>query len=221
MRTAAIILLLLLGSCTPAYEPPVSPSGGEPDFSQAKKLIEANCAGCAGATKEGLVRGIDAMRKVLDIGYVDRAAALRLLAGAYNALALVYTEPGSIEQGDASARRRAVLEQLIAFAPNDPAVRYEYAMTMSDREQRILALREILAVNPRHEDTRFGLAMSLAERKENESEAALLLKDLVDSTGPERAITYARRLHGVLLQLGRKTEAESLARRFNLSNSAP
>src|SRR5688572_20754824 len=98
MKTAATFLFLLLASCTPTYEPPVSPSGAEPDFSEAKKLIEANCADCAGATKEGLQRGIDGMRKVLDVGYVDRSAALRLLARAYNELSLVYAEPGSIEQ---------------------------------------------------------------------------------------------------------------------------
>jgi hypothetical protein len=214
MMKFAVVLLVLMTSCTPAYEPPV-----EPGFAEGKKLIEANCADCAGATKEGLQRGIDVMRDALDTGYVDRAAGLRLLAQAYNELALVYSEPDSVEHGQALARRRAVLEQLVAFAPGDPGVHYEYVMTFSDRDQRILSLREILAVHSDHEPTRFGLAMSLAERQGSEAEAAGLLKGLVESAEAERAVTYATRLHEVLLKLGRKTEAEDLARRFNLFRS--
>jgi hypothetical protein len=120
-------------------------------------LIEANCADCAGATREGLVQGIEAMEKALDRGYVDRGAGLRLLAKAYNDLARVYSKPGSIEYGQALGRRRAVLEQLIAFSPNDADVRYEYAMSMSDPQQTILALKEILEVDPRHEPSRAAL----------------------------------------------------------------
>jgi hypothetical protein len=215
MRIAAIAVLFLLVSCTPTYEPPPrDPS--QPDFGQAKKLIEANCADCAGATKEGLVEGIDAMQKALEVGYVDRAGGLRLLARAYNDLALVHSKPDSIEQGQALARRRAVLEQLVAFSPKNPDVRYEYVMTLSDPTQRILALREILAVEPLHEDTRFGLATSLAEQKGSEPEAVKLLAELVESSDPQRSLTYAKRLHALFLQLGRKTEASALAKRFNL-----
>jgi hypothetical protein len=216
MKTAGLILTFLMASCTPTYEPPANQNPDQPDFSQAKKLIEANCADCVGATKEGLVKGIESMQKALDAGYIDRGAALRLLAEAYNELAHVYAKPDSIEQGQALGRRRGILEQLIAFAPNDPAVRFEYAMMMADRNQRILALREILAVEPLHEDTRFGLATSLAEEKTGQAEAAKLLRELVETKNPERALAYARRLHGVLLQLGRKAEAEALSQRFNL-----
>jgi hypothetical protein len=215
MRSAAIVLLFLLASCTPTYDPPVS-NPDQPDFGRAKKLIEANCADCAGATKEGLVQGIDAMQKALDVGYVDRAAGLRLLATAYNELALLHEKPDSVEKGEALIRRRAVLEQLVAFSPNDPDARYEYVMTLSDPKQRILSLREILAVEPLHEDSRFGLAMTLAEQRGSEPEAVKLLTELVESSDGERALTYAKRLHSLLLQLGRKSEAGALGRRFKL-----
>ena len=122
MRGAALLLLFLLAGCTPVYEPPAenpAPAGLPP--AAAKKLIEGHtCAGCAGATKEGLLEGIAAMQKALDAGYIDRSAALRVLAEAYNVLAEVYARPGSSEKGEALIRRRATLEQLIAFAPNDP-----------------------------------------------------------------------------------------------------
>jgi hypothetical protein len=140
----------------PTYEPPKN-DPSQPDFGQSKKLIEDNCADCAGATKEGLVQGIEGMEKALDRGYVDRGGGLRLLAKAYNDLALVHSKPDSVEYGQALGRRRAVLEQLVAFSPKDPDVRYEYAMTFTDPQQRMLALKEVLEVHPQHEPTRAAL----------------------------------------------------------------
>jgi hypothetical protein len=212
-RTPLALVLWLLGA---------APLGAAdaPSMDRARSLIERHCGDCAGATRAGLEDGIAELERLVASADRDRAAALGLLAEAYATLAFVFCAPDSPEQRDVLARRVRTLASLLEITPDDPDARYEHAMALGEARARIAGLRRVLDADPIHEDARFGLAMSLLDEGEN-SESLRLLRGLVASSPPERAVVYARRLYGALTQLGRTDEATALARRFDLVPTEP
>jgi hypothetical protein len=68
MTAGFILLSALVGSV-------MSQDDVQSSFARAKVLIEANCADCAGRSREALEQGIDLAMKAMNAGYPDRAAA--------------------------------------------------------------------------------------------------------------------------------------------------
>jgi len=79
-------------------------------FARAKVLIEANCADCAGDSREALEQGIDLAMKAMNAGYPDRAAVLRLLVDAYGTLGVVFLKPNTPERDAAFQHRQDTLQ---------------------------------------------------------------------------------------------------------------
>src|SRR5215831_7177274 len=92
-------------------------------FARAKVLIEANCADCAGRSREALEQGIDLATKAMNAGYPDRAAVLRVLVDAYGTLGVVFLKPNTPEQTAALQHRQDTLKQLIVAVPTDANIR--------------------------------------------------------------------------------------------------
>ena len=83
----AMLVIALLGGIAWAA------GAGRETFERARRLIEANCGDCAGATRQELEDGVMALRRSLAEGYADPASVYRLLAEAYATLARVYAKP--------------------------------------------------------------------------------------------------------------------------------
>lgn len=158
--TTAVLFLVIFPSLQVRGQQPAVTRA----FETGRNLIEKNCGDCAGATQAGLQDGIREMLGAIESGYRDRVAALRLLAEAYHVLAFVYHAPESPSRRETIVLRTKTLEQLVMLAPKNAGIRYEYAMTVEDPQKQIAELRQVLAIDPPHEDTRFALAMSVAQQ---------------------------------------------------------
>jgi tetratricopeptide (TPR) repeat protein len=170
-------------------------------FIKAKTLIEANCADCPGRSQSALEEGINLATKAKDAGYGDRAAVLRLLVDGYATLGAVFLKLNTPAGEAAFNRSRDLLKELMEAVPNDANVRYEYVHShvgntesmIADIDERIEQFRQVLAINPQHENARFDLAQDLF-RKGEDDEAIALLRGLLQSIDSERAQIYAQRL---------------------------
>ena len=71
---------------------PARPSAAQ-EFAHAKESIDnANCIDCEGGTQKGLEEGIAEMKRAIEDGYPDKAAAYKLLDDAYSKYGDVYGE---------------------------------------------------------------------------------------------------------------------------------
>ncbi|MCI0540562.1 MAG: hypothetical protein L0Z50_35630 [Verrucomicrobiales bacterium] len=178
-------------------------------FVRGKELIEANGADSMGATRHGLEKGMAEVRQAIDHGYEDQVAAYKLLAHAYNTLALVYAEPDSEEQKQIFLLQRQTLEKLLELKPDDPRIRAEYARVTKDTKAEIAAWRDILASDPNDPQTRYSLGMLLVYDSQAD-EGARHLKKAVELADPHWARIYGGNARNVLIEKGKRAEADEV-----------
>ena len=203
------LLLTLAIACADARQE----ASAEDRFQRGRQFIEANCGDCMGSTRAGLEQGIGEVSKALELGYPDRLAAHRLLAGAYNTLALVFAQPDSKEQKAAFEERRQVYEKILALDPSDVETRYLYATSLRDKAQKMTQLRKVLELQPDHADARFAVGVLLVEDGRTD-DGLIELRKAFDLSGGARAEAYGTRLMQILTALGRKQEAEDIAKKL-------
>lgn len=197
----ALLMISLMGS---AQEPNL-----QERFARAKQLIESNGADSTGATRRGLERGIAELRKAIEGGYEDRALAYKLLADAYNTLALVYAGPDSQEQEKIFALRKVALERLLELKPDDPRIRAEYARAAKNKEMEITAWRDVVASGPNDADARWSLGMLLVYDGQID-EGVTHLKKMVEVADLYRGQIYTRRAQDALIEKGRMVDAAEI-----------
>lgn len=154
----ALAIGALLSGLAAAAEP------GREDFERGRRLVDANCGDCLGATRPGLEDGVAALRRALGAGFADPASIYRLLAEAYPTLAHVYSrhDPEAIRRFE--TLRRDALARLAVLTPDDPWPRYELAVSEPDRDAQPAALGRLLGERPRHAEAHAAVATILAER---------------------------------------------------------
>lgn len=178
-------------------------------FEKGKQLIESNCADCMGSTKEALKLGVAEVSKALDMGYGNKVAAYKLLADAYNTLAVVHSEPGSQEEKIYSAARQDAYLRLIDLDPQNAQFKYEYAINLSDNTKQLAALQDVLKLNPKYADAHFAIGMLLA-RTGQVDEGIVELKKAVQLADTDQSKKFGRRLIDILNGLGRDEEAKQV-----------
>ena len=182
-------------------------------FQQGKQLIEANCGDCIGSTRAGLERGIAEVRKALEMGYPDKLDAYRLLGEAYNTLALVFAKIDSPEGKEAWEQRRRAYEKILDLDPSDVESRHLYVSSLQDKAQKMAQYRKILELKPDHTDAMFRVGMLLVE--EGRSDEGLdELRKAFDLAPWYDGEPYGRALIRVLTDLGRKQEADEIAKKL-------
>jgi tetratricopeptide (TPR) repeat protein len=204
-----LVSLILLTAISLSTTAAASAQTAERHFQRGKGLIESNCADCMGSTKKALKEGIADLNKAIDMGYSDKVAAYKLLADAYNTLAIVYSDSGSQEEKTYSEARQDTYRRLLDLDPQNAQIRYEYAMTLSDSTKQIGALRDVLKLNPNYADAHFTIGMLLI-RTDQVDEGIGELKKGLQLAEPERSKVFGRRLIDILVGLGRKEEAEQV-----------
>jgi len=195
----ALVLVALLSGLAAAAEP------GREDFERGRRLVDANCGDCMGATLQGLEDGVSALRRALDAGFADPASIYRLLAEAYATLAYLHSrhDPGAIRRFE--ALRRDVLARLAALTPDDPWPRYELAISEADRDAQLAALRRLLAERPRHAEAHAAVATILEERGQL-AEAVREMEQAVACADADTIETYRRRLIALRRQAGARCD---------------
>ena len=178
-------------------------------FEKGKQLIESNCADCMGSTKEALKQGVTEVSKALELGYGDKVAAYKLLADAYNTLAVVYSEPGSEEEKIYSTARQDAYLRLIDLDPQNVQFKYEYAINLSDNTKQLAALQDVLKLNPKYPDAHFAIGMLLT-RTGQVDEGIVELKKAMQLADTDQAKLFGRRLIDILNGLGRDAEAKQV-----------
>lgn len=180
-------------------------------FVRGKKLIEHNGADSMGSTQQGFEEGIAEVRKAIELGYSDRAAAYKLLANAYNTLALFYAKPDSEEQREALLLRRDALEKLLELRPDDPRIRAEYASVIEDKEMGLAAWRDVVAEEPNDAEARLTLGVHLVQRGQID-EGMSHLRKMVELADLYRGQFYVDSAQRALNEKGKKVEAEEIRR---------
>lgn len=206
-------MLALALMLTVTVAAPASPETPAERFQRGRRLIEANCGECMGATREGLERGIQDVREALEMGYPGKKEAYRRLAEGNNTLALVFLTPDSREQHAVLGEVRKAYETLLELDPKDAGVRYEYAATLPGLDEQLVQYRKVLELKPDHADARFAVAMILLERERKDEGLQELRKAFEQAVGGA-AETYGIKLQRLLLQEGRKKEAEEVRKQL-------
>ena len=181
----------------------------EQNFQKGKQLIDSNCADCMGSTKEALKQGIAEVNKAIEMGYRDKVAAYRLLADAYNTIAVVYSEPGSQEEKTYSDARQDMYLRLIDLDPQNAQFKYEYAINLNDSSKQMAALQDVLKLNPKYADAHFAIGMLLT-RTGQVDEGIVELKKAVQLADMDQSKMFGRRLVDTLNGLGRDAEAKQI-----------
>lgn len=200
-RTIITLLLLLLTTAQVA-------AAAESDdlFATGAALIEAHCSECDGATRAGLEAGITAMRQAIDLGYANPIAAYQLLADGYATMAWVHAPLQSAEQTSYLALQDAAYRRLVELAPNDAAIRLEYATFLTDPAARLPHAQAAVSLAPESANAHFVLAVTLVEMQQygasmNEADAAIAYATV------EEANKYADYLSGMYLAAGMTAES--------------
>lgn len=145
-------------------------------FAEGKAQVEAQCADCMGATREGLTAGLKAVRAALDHGYPGSAEGWRLLAEGYGALAWGFLPPDSPAQADALGAQREAYERWLDVEPRNTKALYDFAFTFSEPERRRPILERLLEVDPGHAEGLFGLGQVDLEQGRDEVGLARMRK---------------------------------------------
>ena len=168
---ACIVVALLLAPGDPGAQTAAQ------RVEHGRRLVEANCADCAGATRRGLEEGIAELERALAEGHADDIAAYRLIVAALNVLRLVHAAPDSPEQEAIYARQRATYARLLARVPDDAEAHRAYALSLdaSRPEEQIRHLRRAmeLADHERAAQDRRALVRILAAAGRTTEHAAL------------------------------------------------
>jgi tetratricopeptide (TPR) repeat protein len=175
-------------------------------FLKGRALIENNCGDCHGGTRLALEEGIEAVKRAIELGYRDEAAASKALAEAYNILSLVYAPPDSFERASIRGKQDAVYKRLLELVPDDPQVRLDYAVFVDDAGAKLEHARVAATLAPEWADARFLLAATLLESG-NWEEALPEAEAAIEQANCGAVARYGRRLGELFDRAGRPKEA--------------
>jgi tetratricopeptide (TPR) repeat protein len=195
IKTSAIMLVSLFGVFT-ATAVLLGQSKWETQVAEARRLIEANCPDCEGASKEGLRQGIDLLDDALRNGDSSQVSATELLANAYGTLAILYTSDGSPEQRDLLKRKMNLYKEMLVKQPEDLNLLWKYsaaAEEASSFNEEIHSLERLLQIQ--HDDTSARFALALACIRAGKVDRAVLEGQTAIRSADQRQID----LYGDLL----------------------
>src|SRR5258708_1005936 len=166
---AFVVAVVLCWSSVFAWtqQPPGNEVGEQ--FARAKRLIDANCGECSGASRTGLEQGISELLKAIANGAGNMDAAYELLEEAYNTLETLYTVPRSPEHDELAQRRIQIYRDLVVRHPIDPDLLLKYAKVTEDAgetSEEISALDRLLKVDPTKNEARFALSLALVKNRD-------------------------------------------------------
>lgn len=202
--TAAAAFLLAASVC-------VQGQSAKERFLRGKELIETNGPDSMGATRHGFEQGIAEVRKAIGEGYEDQIAAYKVLAEAYNDLALVYAQPDSKEQSEIFLLQRQALEKLLELAPGDARIRADYARLLKDVNAEIEAWRDVVADEPNNAEARWRLGVLLVHEGQID-EGMTQLRKMVELADLYPGQTYASVARDHLIDKSRTAEAAEISR---------
>ena len=189
-----------------------SRTAAEARFALGRDLATRNGIDAPGASKEGLQRAESELVSALGLGYGDAAAAQRLLAQTYGALAHEWAASGEekrvYEERELEARRA-----IVALAPDNAEARYEYAILVEDRRERIQELGEAVRRAPRDPRPRRTLGEDLLEQGDTE-EGARQLVEAAELFDREELEYHGPTILHLLRQHGREEEEERVRQRM-------
>lgn len=206
-------LALLAGAAAVAAAQAPAPEEAAKLFSRGKAQAEANCADCTGSSAAALEEGLAAIRRAVEMGYPDRAAAWRLLAESYGALAWAFAEPGSPEQQAAVAEQREAYERWLEVEPQNTQALYDYAFTFTDADERLAVLERLLAVDPEHGEGLFAVGQIELEKGRVE-EGLDTMRRAFDAARFEVAKELGERLLAAYEERGMVEPARAVRRRL-------
>lgn len=179
-------------------------------FLKGREQIEENCGDCHDGTRLGLEEGIESVRRAIELGCRDEVAAYKALAKAYGTLRLVFAIRDSSEQQQLiDEQQDAAWKRLLDLVPDDPQVRFEYAIFVDDAGPRLEHARAAAELAPEWADARFMYAVTLVESGSwkaalSEAQTAIEKADCVDVS------RYGIRLGELFDLAGRPDEASML-----------
>lgn len=185
-------------------------------YREGKSLIERNCTECRGASKQGLEEGIQKVNQAVDGGFADKKEALKLIAEAYNNLA-VYAKPGSDERKSLLEKKRQTYQSLTNLFPSDPNILYLYAQSTVDAglssSEQLSAYRRVLQADPKYSAARYAVAALLLDSGDR-GQGLIELRKAFEDADLENVEPYGNRLIEVLNESGRKEEAPAVSRQI-------
>lgn len=210
MKSSLILVLAVIGLLVEGAARPQDQSAAQ-HFVRGRELIEANGVDSMGSTRKGFEEGLAEVRKAIELGYPDKAAAYKLLANAYNTLALFYAKPDSEEQKRAFLLQKQALEKLLELKPDDPRIRADYARAVKDQEMETAAWRDVVASEPNDAEARWFLGVLLVHNGQID-EGMTHLKKMVELANLYLGQIYVEGARSALIEKGRKAEAAEIAR---------
>ena len=175
-------------------------------FEEGTALIDRHHHDSMSATKEGLERGIEMVRRATELGYSDLETAYLKLAEALNELAFSYYEYQSEQLGDLAHHRDQIYRRLLELYPSSSEVLYENAFLTEDSEVRKALLRRAVDADPRNAQSSYILGMQLIEEG-NFEEGIPMARRGVENSGALVIQSYTDEFLGLLKRLGHYKEA--------------
>ncbi len=157
-----MVLVLATLSAHPAFSADLQ-AKAEARFEEGSSLIEKNGHESMVATKAGLERGIELVRRAMELGYPDTQARYLKLAEALNELAFSYYDDQSEQFGDLANHRDLLYRRLLDLYPDSAEVLYENAFLTEDPEGRKVLLRRAVEADSSHALSSYALGMQLIE----------------------------------------------------------
>ncbi len=180
------LVLVFAGWLTPAHS---AQDTVQEHLRRGKELIEANQFDAMGRTKAGLEAGIQELEKAIALGH-ESIETYKVLANAYNQMALVYSEAGSAERASYTAKRNTLFKRLYELNPSDPDTLYQYAESLDDDHERIMVYHKLLALAPDRSDARFLLGRLLVLAGQWQEGKIELAKAVLADRDPTSVRTY-------------------------------
>ncbi|MFN7960817.1 MAG: hypothetical protein U0002_06050 [Thermoanaerobaculia bacterium] len=182
-------------------------------FAEGKKLVEANCADCQGASQGALADGLAKLRQALEAGLTDKVAAYRALVDGYASLAFAFSRGDSPEQRAALEEQRRAYQDWLALEPRNIQVLYDYAFTFPQAADRLPVLERLLEIDPKHGEALF--AVGEIDLEAGRVEAALAkMQKAFDGAQGELAVSLGERLLEVYELNRRPADAQRVRARL-------
>jgi len=193
VRNSTILILFLV--CFLPLPSFGEETSAEEYFLQGRQLVEENGYDRMGATKEGMEKGIDALKKALDAGYPNVIAI-------YKTLGVAYLEMSHYDKSYLH-KRRDLYEILLKIAPDDPDVLDTYvSWYVKDKAREIEFVRRIIKIDPKRAGVRFSLGMLLIETGSVDEGIKSGIEAIEMESDLYIAGNYVTRLTDALFQIG-------------------
>ena len=182
-------------------------------FNEGSALIEWNNHDSTDATKSGLERGIELVRRAVELGYPDIRSAYLLLAAANNDLAFSYHGGEGEEFDDIAEHRDDYYRRLLELYPNDAEVLFQNSDLVGGKGFELDLLRRAVEADPNHAESNFYLGIYLMQAG-NYEEGIPFARRGIENCGALVFLAHSQRFLDLLRSSGRHKDVQDFEEHY-------